>query len=63
MFQRQNLPARVVQLLRPFVQITDLSNDTLTQLLLYGSEDLSNDLNRNVLELTLRLINDIGRFD
>ena len=60
--QRQDLLARVAELLRPFVQITDLSNDALTQLLLYGNQDLSNDLNRNILELTLRFIHETGRF-
>ena len=55
--------ARVAELLRSFVQITDLSNDALTQLLLYGNQDLSNDLNRNILELTLRFIHETGRFD
>ena len=34
------------------MQITDLSNDALTQLLLYGDQDLSYDLNKNILELT-----------
>ena len=34
---RKDLLARVTELLRPFVQITDLSNDALTQLLLYGN--------------------------
>ena len=61
--QRQDLLARVAELLRSFVQITDLSNDALTQLLLYGNQDLSNDLNRNILELTLRFIHETGRFD
>ena len=51
--QRQDLLAGMVELLRPFVQITDLSNDALTQLLLYGDQDLSYDLNKNILELTL----------
>ena len=61
--QRQVLLARVAELLRSFVQITDLSNDALTQLLLYGNQDLSNELNRNILELTLRFIHETGRFD
>ena len=47
-----------------FVQITtDLSNDALIQLLLYGDQDLSYDLNKNILELTLRFIRKTGRFD
>ena len=61
--QRQDLLAGMVELLRPFEQITDLSNDALTQLLLYGDQDLSYDLNKNILELTLRFIRETGRFD
>ena len=61
--QRQNLLAGIVELLRPYVQITNLSKHYLTQLLLYGDEDLSNELNRNVLKLTLRFIHETGRFD
>ena len=61
--QRQDLLAGIVELLRPFVQITNLSNDALMQLLLYGDQDLSNDLNRNILEMTLRFIHETGRFD
>ena len=38
--QRQDLLAGIAELLRPFVQITNLSNDALTQLLLYGHQDL-----------------------
>ena len=47
--QRQVLLAGIVELLRPVVQIADLSNDALIQLLLYGDHDLSNDLNRSIL--------------
>ena len=61
--QRRDLLAGIVELLRPFVQIASLSNDALTQLLLYGDQDLSNDLNKNILELTLRFIHNTGRFD
>ena len=43
--QRRDL-AGIVELLRPFVQIANLSNDALTQLLLYGDQDLSNDLKK-----------------
>ena len=60
--QRQDL-AEMVDILQPSVQITDLSNDALTQLLLYGDQDLSYELNRNILELTLRFIRETGRFD
>ena len=31
--------------------------------LLYGDHDLSNHLNRSILELTLRFIHETGRFD
>ena len=61
--QRQDLLAEIVELLRPFLQITDLSNDVLVKLLLYGDQDLSYDLNRKILELTLRYIHETGRFD
>ena len=61
--QRRDLFAGIVELIRPFRQITDLSNNSLTQLLLYGDQDLSTELNRNILELTLRFIHDTGRFD
>ena len=61
--QRQDLLAGIVELLQPFVLITDLSNDALIHLLLYGDQDLSYDLNKQILELTLRFIHEIGRFD
>ena len=61
--QRRVLFAGIVELVRPFRQITDLSIDSLTQLLLYGDQDLSNDMNRNILELTLRFIHETGRFE
>ena len=61
--QRRDLLAGTSELLRPFVQITNLSNDALIQLLLYGDQHLSHDLNRNILELPLRFIHETGRFD
>ena len=61
--QRQDLFAGIAELLRPVVQIPDLSNDALTQLLLYDDLDLSNNLNRSILELTPRFIHETGRFD
>ena len=62
-FQRQDLLAGIAELLRPVVQIADLSNDALTQLLLCGDNDLSNNVNGSILELTLRFIHETGRFD
>ena len=61
--QRQDPLAEMVELLRPFVQITDPSNDALRQPLLYDDQDLSYDLNKNILQLTLRFIRETGRFD
>ena len=61
--QRQDLLAENAELLRPFLQITDLSNDVLVKLLLYGDQDLSYDLNRKILKLSLRYIHETGRFD
>ena len=45
------------------IKFLNLSNDALTQLLLYGDNDLSNNLNRSILELTLSFIHETGRFD
>ena len=61
--QRRDLLAGYVELLRPFVQINNPSNDALIQLLLYGDQYLSYNLNGNILELTLRFIHETGRFD
>ncbi len=61
--QRRDLLARVTDLLRPFFEITNLSRDPLMNLLLYGDQELPNNLNKNMLELTIRFINETGRFD
>ena len=50
--QQRNLLAGIEQLLRLFVQITNLSNNALTQLLLYGDMVLSCEVNRDILRLT-----------
>ena len=60
--QRRDLLAGV-SVLRPLVQINSLSNNVLTQLLLYGDKDLSNDVNKEILQLTLNFIHKTGRFD
>ena len=39
--QSRDLLTAIVDLLRQFVQIANLSNDALVQLLLYGDQDLS----------------------
>ena len=59
--QRQDLHAGVSELLRPFVQIDTLRNNVLVQYLLYGNKELSNDVNRNILERTLNFIHKTGR--
>ena len=61
--QRRDLLAGIEESLRPFAQIANLSNDALTQLLLYGDKDLSCDVNRDILRLTLCIIRETGRFD
>ena len=58
-----DLLAGIEQLLRPFVQIPNLSNNALTQLLLYGDKDLSCEVNRDILRLTPRFICETCRFD
>ena len=60
--QRQNLLAQILPLLRP-LGYANFSNEVLAQILLYGDENLPNDVNRNILELTLKLIQETGRLD
>ena len=60
--ERRNLLGRVFELLRPYGYI-DLSNEVSMQLLLSGDKHLPHDLNRNLLELTLKYIHATGRFD
>ena len=59
--QRQDLLPGVSELLRPFVQIETLPNNVLVQYLLYGNEELPNDINRTILEHTLNIIHATGR--
>ena len=59
---RRDLVAGVSILLRPFAQINSFSNNALIQLLLYGDKDLSDDINRNILQLTKNFIYKTGRF-
>ena len=48
----------VAELLHPFLDFTDPSNEALVQLVLYGD----NDANRTTLRLTLGFIYETGRF-
>ena len=63
--QRRNLLAGI----RPFVQINfsticpSLLNNILVETLLYGHKDFSDDVNKTILELTIKFINETGRFD
>ena len=54
---RRDLLTGVSNLLRPFAQINSFSNSALLQLLLYGDKDLSDDINKDILQLTLNFIN------
>ena len=59
---QRDLLAGVSNLLRPFAQINSFSKSALIQLLLYGKKDLSDDINKDILQLTLNFINRTGRF-
>ena len=60
--QRQNLLAQILPLLRP-LGYANFSIEVLAQILFYGDENLPNDVNRNILELTLKFIQETGRLD
>ena len=60
--ERRDPLAGVFSLLRPYGYI-DSSNKFLTELLLFGDKGLSNDVNRDILQLTLQYIHKTGRFD
>ena len=53
--QRRGLLAGIVELIRPLRQITNLSNDSFTQLLLYGDQDISNELNKKYTRIAIVL--------
>ena len=59
---RRCLLAGVFALLRPF-GYTNLQNNVLIQIFLYGDQNFPNELNKNTLLLTLRFIHKSGRFD
>ena len=63
-FHRRHLLAGVSVLLQQFDEINSLPNDVLdVQILLYGVKNLSNEINKSILELTLVFIHNTGRFD
>ena len=53
--QRQDLLAKVAELLHPFPNFTNLSTEALVQQLAYGDNDLPDDLNRTILQLICAL--------
>ena len=61
--QRRDFLAGVSELLRSFVQIDTLPNNVLIECLLYGDKNLTDDVNRSILELTLEFIHRTGRLD
>ena len=63
MFNVKIFSLKFLYFVRPFLQSPKLSNGVLGQFLLYGDQDLSYDLNRNIFELTMRKIHETGRLD
>ena len=59
---RSDLLTGVFALLRPFAY-TNLQNNVLMQILLYGDEKFPDELNKNVLLLTLQFIHKSDRFN
>ena len=49
--------------IRPFVQINSLLNNILVEILWYGDKDFCDDVNKTILEFTIKFINETGRFD
>ena len=60
--QRTDLLAGIYSLVRPY-EYVNLANDILLQILLYGDKNFPNNLNRSILELTIRFIHSTGRFE
>ena len=60
--QRTDLLAGIYSLVRPYGYV-NLANYVLLQILLYGDKNFPNNLNRSILELTIRFIHSTGRFE
>ena len=58
----RSILAGVLALVRPFA-LTNPSNEVLPQLLMYGNEDFPDQINKNIVELTLQFIHETGQFD
>ena len=54
--------AGVLALVQPF-GLRNPSNEVLMQLFMYGNKDFPDEINRNILELTLHFIHETNRFD
>ena len=63
LFLRQSFDIQRRDLLAGVLERSHPSKEILTQLLMYGSKDIPDEINRNILELTLRFIHKTGRFD
>ena len=61
--QRRDFLVGTSALLRSFVQIDTLPNNVLILFLMYGDKNLTDDVNRSILEHTLKFIHRTGRFD
>ena len=59
---RRDLLAGVSNLIRLFAPINTFSNSALIQLLLYDDKDLPDDINKDIIQLTLNFIHRTGRF-
>ena len=60
--QRTDILAGIYTLVRPY-EYANLANYVLLQILLYGDKNFPNNLNRSILELTIRFIHSIGRLE
>ena len=49
-------------MVNPWTKINSFSNIALVQLSLYGDKDLSDDINKDILQLNLNFIHRTGRF-
>ena len=61
-FQLDSIRPLVIALLRPF-GYTNSQNCFLMQILLYGDKSFPDEINRDILLLTLKFIHKSGRFD
>ena len=60
--QQRDLLAGVLALVRPFGLSSPL-REVLTKLVMYGNKDFPDEINGNIIELTLHFIHETDRFD